>query len=83
MTRGVNFQWAGPKDAYRSLEGALGAALRVSEGAGGQGCDVYSLPGAGGFLVVQDVTPEGVVEGRAVLVARVSSVVPLGNLRAK
>lgn len=83
MTRGVNFQWAGPKDCYRSLEGALGAALRTSEGSGGHAADVYQVVDGGAFLVAQDVTPEGLAEGAVVLRAVVCAAGPLGNLRAK
>ena len=72
-------EWTGPREQYRSLEGALGAAYRTSGASGGRACCVFVV-GAGFCLALEGLeAPAG-----AELLARVAANgSPLGKLRAR
>jgi hypothetical protein len=72
-------EWTGPREQYRSLEGALGAAYRTSGASGGRRCCVFVVR-AGFVLVTEGLeAPAG-----AELIATVGAVgAPLGKLRAR
>lgn len=61
-------QWEGPRASYRSQEGALGAALRLSASSSPAELVYVLEDGRGGYVVTQDDAQqdEALVAGRAV-----------------
>lgn len=65
-----NDEWTGPRASYKSLEGALGAALRVSQATDAPSV-AFVLEAHEGFVVTQDGSAHEEALARGAAVARI------------